>query len=562
MDAVEQALASAYKRDYDEEASVVAKIDPETGEVRIYSQLEVVEEVEDPDAQISLAEAQSSDGEIELGEHVLVETTPPNFGRIAAQTAKQVILQRIREAERDALYETFAEREGEIVNGIVQSIDAHGVTLSLGRTEALLPRVEQIPTERYRIKQRLRAYVLEVNRTTRGPEIILSRAHPGMLKRLLELEVPEIYNGAVEVKAIAREPGFRSKVAVTALQPGVDPVGACVGMRGVRIQSIVNELGGERIDVVEWSPDVKEFISKALSPARPLGVELVESDEARRTAIVVVADTQLSLAIGREGQNVRLAAKLTGWRIDILSPAEAQERAERVAAEEATTIAEALARGEDVAALISETTAISAIGLPTRLANALSSAGLGRVGALLEAVQEGEKALLELPGIGPKSVTEILDRLEAAGVYPIPEEPEPAEEEPVGEAPEEEAVVEESPAEEAGPIEPVPEEIEEPEEVPAVEPVVAEDSMDVALEEGLEEEPEMAELLEEPPEKTRRETRELVYDERLGEVVSRKLRKPGRGDDHWRRELEDLGWSEEEVDEQIRAFYEEDEEEE
>lgn len=566
LDAVEQALASAYKRDYDEEASVVAKIDPETGEVRIYSQLEVVEEVEEPDAQISLAEAQSSDGEIELGEHVLVETTPPNFGRIAAQTAKQVILQRIREAERDALYETFAEREGELVNGVVQSIDAHGVTLSLGRTEALLPRVEQIPTERYRIKQRLRAHVLEVNRTTRGPEIILSRAHPGMLKRLLELEVPEIYNGAVEVKAIAREPGFRSKVAVAALQPGVDPVGACVGMRGVRIQSIVNELGGERIDVVEWSPDVKEFISKALSPARPLGVELVESDEARRTAIVVVADTQLSLAIGREGQNVRLAAKMTGWRIDILSPAEAQERAERVAGEEAARIAEALARGEEVAEFIGETTAISAIGIPTRLSNALSAAGLGQVGALLEKVQEGEKVLLKLPGIGPKSVTELLERLEAAGLYPIPEEPEPveevAEEEPLEETLEEEAVAEVAPGEEAAPIEPEPGIAEEPTELPGAELVAAEDSTEGALDEELEEEPEIAEVLEGPQEGTRRESRELVYDERLGEVVSRKLRKPSRKDDRWRRELEDLGSSEEEVEEQVKAFYEEEEEEE
>src|SRR5512143_2594965 len=253
---------------------------------------------------------------------IMVESTPDGFGRIAAQTAKQVILQRIREAERDAQYNMYAEREGEIINGVVQSMGQLGITLNLGRTEALLPKKEQVPGERYQLHQRLRAYVVEVKKSTRGPQIVVSRSHKNMLRRLLELEVPEIYNGTVEIKSIAREAGARSKIAVAAIQAGIDPVGACVGMRGVRIQSIVSELGGEKIDVIEWNADPALYIQKALSPARVLTVHPEDEVKDGKMALVVVPDDQLSLAIGREGQNARLAAKLTNWRIDIKGSSE------------------------------------------------------------------------------------------------------------------------------------------------------------------------------------------------------------------------------------------------
>jgi N utilization substance protein A len=260
-----------------------------------------------------------------LGDTVMVESTPANFGRIAAQTAKQVILQRVREAEREMLYEDFSAREGEIVNGTVQSVSGQNITIGLGRTEAVLPKSQQVPSERYRAHDKIRVYVLEVRRTNRGPQIFVSRNHRNLLRRLLELEVPEIYNGQVEIKSIAREAGARSKVAVMALQPGIDPVGACVGMRGVRIQSIVRELNDEKIDVIEWDSDQKTFIAKALSPARVSQVFLEDHPDEGKTASVIVPDDQLSLAIGREGQNARLAAKLTGWRIDIKSLTEAAE---------------------------------------------------------------------------------------------------------------------------------------------------------------------------------------------------------------------------------------------
>jgi len=325
LDAVENALVSAYRRNIDANTveNVSAKIDPSSGEAKIFVEKEVVEEVSDPSWEITLAEAQRIDTDAELGELITVEDTPDNFGRIAAQTAKQVILQRIREAERDAQYEHYVEQEGEIVHGTVQSVRSNVVLVNLGGAEAILPRSQQVPGERYHIHQRLRAYVLEVRNTNRGPKIVLSRSHQKMLRRLLELEVPEIFNGTVEIKAIAREAGSRSKVAVAARQPGVDPVGACVGMRGVRIKSIVNELGGEKIDVIEWSPDTATFIAKALSPAKVLSVQLDEDPDGRNSASVVVPDDQLSLAIGRAGQNARLAAKLSDHRIDIQGVTEA-----------------------------------------------------------------------------------------------------------------------------------------------------------------------------------------------------------------------------------------------
>ena len=324
LEAVEAALITACKRDFGVSGDFTARVDPDTGVAQVFAQKVVLEDVQDPKMQISLEEARMIDPEVQLNETVLIETTPTSFGRIAAQTAKQVILQRIREAERDALYGVYAEQAGEIVNGTVQRIDSQVVIINLGKAEGTLPRSEQIPGERYRLNQRLRAYVMEVEKSTRGPRIVLSRNHRNMLRRLMELEVPEIFNGAVEIKAIAREPGARSKVAVFALRAGVDPVGSCVGMRGTRIQGIVSELSGEKIDVVEWNVDTGTFIANALSPAQVVKVHLLEGPEGK-TATVIVPDKQLSLAIGKEGQNARLAAKMTGWRIDIKSASEAAE---------------------------------------------------------------------------------------------------------------------------------------------------------------------------------------------------------------------------------------------
>ena len=325
LEALTNALVSAYRRDSSVSISqgVQAEIDPRTGEIAIYAEKEVSEDVIDSRTEVTLAHAKMTHPEAEIGDIVMAESTPPNFGRIAAQTAKQVILQRVREAERDHLFDEFAGREGEIVNGTVQSVSGGNITIGLGRTEAVLPRSQQVPGERYRAHDKIRCFILEVRRTNRGPQIFVSRSHRSLLRRLLELEVPEIYNGQVDIKSIAREAGQRSKVAVQAMQPGVDPVGACVGMRGVRIQSIVRELNDEKIDVIEWDPDSKSFIAKALSPARVAHVFLDDDPDAGRTATVIVPDDQLSLAIGREGQNARLAAKLTNWRIDIKSLTEA-----------------------------------------------------------------------------------------------------------------------------------------------------------------------------------------------------------------------------------------------
>jgi len=325
LEALQMALVSAYRRSVDTDANqnVTAKVSLETGKAHIFVEKQVVDKVADDDLEIALADARAFRPNVNVGDTVLIESTPSDFGRIAAQSAKQIILQRIREAEREARYAHYVQQEGEIVHGTVQSIKPQAVTLHLEGTEAILPRSQQVPGERYSLHQRLRAYVLEVRKTGRGPQIVVSRSHSSMLRRLLELEVPEIFNGTVEIKSIAREAGSRSKVAVAARQPGVDPVGACVGMRGVRIQSIVNELGGEKIDVIEWSPDASTFIAKALSPAKVLSVQLEEDPVEGKTANVVVPDDQLSLAIGRAGQNARLAAKLTGWRIDIQGVTEA-----------------------------------------------------------------------------------------------------------------------------------------------------------------------------------------------------------------------------------------------
>ncbi len=327
LEAIQTALVSAYRRNINVPATqnVTATIEIDTAQARIYIEQRVVDKVTDPQQEISLERARGISSAAQVGDTLMVENTPRDFGRIAAQTARQVILQRIREAEREAQYAHFVEQEGELVYGTIQSVTPQQVTLHLERTEAVLPRKEMVPGERYLMHDRIRAYVIEVKKTGRGPQIVVSRSHKKMLQRLLELEVPEIANGTVEIKSISREAGSRSKVAVFARQEGVDPVGACVGMRGMRIQSIVKELGGEKVDVIEWSPDAINFIAKALGPAKVLSVMLEEDPVEGRTANVVVPDDQLSLAIGKAGQNARLAAKLTNWRIDIQGVTEASE---------------------------------------------------------------------------------------------------------------------------------------------------------------------------------------------------------------------------------------------
>ena len=329
--AIEVALASAFKKDNPAIGqNISVKLNPNTGQVGVYALKTVVETVDDPEREISLPDAQLVKNGAILGDDVAAaEPLPHNASRIAAQTAKQVVLQRLREAERDLLYQEFFQHENDIVSGVIEQTDSgRAIIVDLGRAQAILPYEEQVPTERYRKGQRTKVYVLSVRNSAKGPEIIVSRSHKDMLKRLFEIEVPEVYNGIVEIKAIAREAGFRSKVAVNATQQGIDPVGSCIGVRGNRIQSIVNELQGEKIDVVSWDQDPKLFISKALSPSEPVHVELAHGEQ---TAIVVVPDRQLSLAIGKEGQNTRLAARLTGWRLDIKGLTEWEElREERL----------------------------------------------------------------------------------------------------------------------------------------------------------------------------------------------------------------------------------------
>jgi len=336
LSAVESALVSAYRRDsFAPNQNISVKINPNTGRVEVWVEKTVVKKPADTRLEVSVEEARRFNSDAELDDILMVESTPHNAGRIAAQTAKQVILQRLHEAEHSAILEEYAEKEDEVVTGLIQRIEPGQINVDLGRTEAILPASEQVRTERYRVGQRLKVCILQVLKTTRGPRVVVSRAHPDLLRRLLELEVPEVYNGSVEIKSIAREAGFRSKVAVGARQKGIDPVGCCVGLRGIRIQNIVNELNGEKIDVIQWSPDVTAFVTNALSPAQIVGVNLNEEEN---IATVVVPDRQLSLAIGKEGQNARLAAKLTGWRIDIKSASIAE--AEKAAAKPAPEVEE------------------------------------------------------------------------------------------------------------------------------------------------------------------------------------------------------------------------------
>lgn len=317
LSSVEHALKTVYAKMAKTEEDVTVEIDTANATIRVFVNKRVVAEIEDPINDIELAEAQRIAQNAQIGDVIRIERTPDNFGRIAAQTAKQVVLQRIRDYERDTIYDEYHEKQGEVLNGIVQRADSRAVIVELGRAEAVMPAREQVPNERYRPGQRIKVYLVEVNRDPRGPQLIVSRSHPNLIRRLFELEVPEIFSGAVEIMQVAREPGLRSKVAVAARQEKVDPVGSCVGVRGVRIQNIVNELYGEKIDVIEWSPDTATFIANALSPAKPINVSL---DEPNHVATVIVPTEQMSLAIGKEGQNARLAYKLTDWRIDIKDP--------------------------------------------------------------------------------------------------------------------------------------------------------------------------------------------------------------------------------------------------
>jgi N utilization substance protein A len=546
LEAVEVALISAYKRNYSGNHSITAQIEPKSGKVSILTEKMVVEVVQDERNEVSLEQAKTVNPRARVGELVSIDSTPDDdFGRIAAQTAKQVILQRIREAERDALYNTYAEREGEIVNGTVHKIDPHQVTLSLGKVEAFLPRSEQIPTERYSEGQRLRAYVASVSKASRGPQIIVSRTHRNMLRRLLEVEVPEIYNGTVEIKSIAREAGYRSKVAVAALQEGVDPVGSCVGMRGTRIQSIVNELNGEKIDVVQWNPDLSFFIANALSPARVMNVML--NDEKGKTAVVVVPDKQLSLAIGKEGQNARLAAKLTGWRIDIKSASEAiAETLEKVREEKA--LRERLASKSEIFNLAS-------LILNEKEPVEYSDAELNVLSQAIEAVSLAEMAIrrelkakqaAEAEAARQAAKTrDILAEAEAILTGQIPaqaaadEAPEDTEIEAVAEAEVEAATVEAESAEmvEAAEVEAEAAATQEAEaavteaeailtelepESAALEPVATTDEWsEDEFEEGDAEK-------ERGKKKARQKKRRLVFDENLGEVVAERRRKPSR----------------------------------
>jgi N utilization substance protein A len=319
IDVMEKALVTAYRRTLGNNPppmEVIVRLDPQTGNAHVYSEKQVVDEVFDERFEVELDEARRTKADAQLGETLSVESTPKDFGRIAAQTAKQVVLQGIKEVEREHIYGEFMDREGDLVTATVQRTAKGNVILEMGKAEAVLPPKEQVDQDRYFHGQRIKVYLLEIRREERGPRLIVSRVNKNLIGRLFEMEVPEIHNGTVELKSIAREPGLRTKVAVSARQEGIDPVGSCVGMRGIRIQNIVNELNGEKIDVVQWSPDPKEFIAQALSPAQVVEVQLNETE---RAALVIVPDKQLSLAIGREGQNVRLAAKLTGWRIDIKS---------------------------------------------------------------------------------------------------------------------------------------------------------------------------------------------------------------------------------------------------
>lgn len=341
LEAIETALVSAYKKDFGSKDNVRIEISAEAGEVKVFSRKEVVEEVENKNSEISLTEAENIDSKYDLGDIVEIEVTPANFGRIAAQTAKQVVMQRIREAERDVIFDQYKEKEDDLITGTIQRFHNDNILIDMGKTEALLPPSEQIAGERYEIGERIKLYVVEVSTTNKGPRILVSRTHPGLLKRLFEIEVPEIFQGLVEIKAVAREAGQRSKMAVSSADSQVDPVGACVGPKGMRVQAVVDQLNNEKIDIVKWDDNPEVFVANALNPAEVVSVNINKSE---KIAEVVVPDFQLSLAIGKEGQNARLAAKLTGWKVDIKKESEVEAEPENIEEieESAAELAESL----------------------------------------------------------------------------------------------------------------------------------------------------------------------------------------------------------------------------
>ena len=328
LESIETALVTAYKRNYDSSDNVSVSIDKETGETHVFSVKEVVKKVENPVLQITLKEAQKINPKVSVGETVNIEIVPKNFGRIAAQTAKQVIIQKLREAERNLVFGEFNERKGEILSGIVQKADTGTVVVDLGKLEGIMPQKEQIPTEKYSVNDKIKGYVIDVVRGNKGnPQVIISRACGDFVRKLFQLEIPEIYEGLIEVKSVSRDPGSRCKVAVASADENIDPVGSCVGQKGVRIQNIINELNGEKIDVIEWNEDPAIFIASALLPAQVMAVDIKEEEKQAR---VIVTDDQLSLAIGKSGQNARLAAKLTGWKIDIKSETQFRQMLEEM----------------------------------------------------------------------------------------------------------------------------------------------------------------------------------------------------------------------------------------
>lgn len=567
--ALESAMISAYKKVVRAPQSqhVEAKVDPDTGRVMVFAQKEVVDSVVSPDTEVSIADAQRINPSIEIGDLIIVESTPPNFGRVAAQTARQVIQQRIREAERSAQMLHFERQLGEIVSGVVQATNSVTTTIGLDmKAEGVMPAAQRIPGERFKLHERVRSIIMEVKDGNRGPQIILSRAHRNFLRRLLENEVPEIYHGIVEIRSISREPGQRAKVAVSATQPGIDPVGACVGQRGVRIQAIVKELHDEKIDIIEWSADPVIYISKAISPARVTGVYV---NEIEKTATVVVMEDQLSLAIGRDGQNARLAAKLTNWKIDIKSVIEAAtdtvvrlqreaslqataalekdavvqigaildkkadnkpltpeeyaalgqfiDRVERRSLER-TVAAEAEARArmeaarEGIPAIAFEQD-LDLLKLPEHVFNIITGAEIYNVGELILTLHGNPDKLLGLPGVGQRNYSVIQKAVED---YLTPAAPEVVEEEP-------ETVVEVEPVAVPTTTE---ETITEPGTEPGVEP---------SFEELFKIRPEAVVPSAEEEEKLERKNKkgkksvEYQFDEERGEVVGKKKHK--RGDD-------------------------------
>lgn len=597
--AIESAMVSAYRRAVGASTAqhVEAKLDPETGVVTVYAEKEVVEDsVVDERTEVLLDEARKVNPECQPGDMVVVESTPADFGRVAAQTARQVIQQRIREAERSNQMEYYQRQEGEIVSGLVQAVNAQGITIGLDmKAEGVMPNNQRIPGEKLKLHDRVRAVVMEVKDGTRGPQIILSRAHRNFLRRLMENEVPEIYHGIVEIRAIAREPGARAKVAVSATQPGIDPVGACVGQKGVRIQAIVKELHDEKIDIILWDADPVAYISKAISPAKVTGVYLTEEE---RTATVVVGEDQLSLAIGRDGQNARLAAKLTSWRIDIKSLSEAAgdslaklqgdpelQKMLKAAVEVMPQVQETLAKkaenrlitpeefhtleqfvdrverrmilakeeasreeDERLAAARAEIPAVAfsmplekATDLKEHVFNILTEAGYETIGQLMFDMKTDQNKVLGLAGIGGKAITNIEETI-AALTFPEPVVEQPKVEEAPVVVAAVEPVVEAAPVVETPVVEKPAEKKKEPKRTAEEEEEDGEVSKDgVNLDELFQMKPEMFQTGEgaedessddkKKGKKVKKKGVALEFDEDLGEVVSRKKHKRSDGGD-------------------------------